>query len=66
MLREEHRLGVLVNRVLSRILEPKREEVAGGWRRLQNEVLCNVHASPHIRMIKSQRMRWVKHAACMG
>jgi hypothetical protein len=27
------------NRVLRRIFEPKREEVAGGWRRLHNEEL---------------------------
>jgi hypothetical protein len=31
-LEEEHRLRVLGNRVLRRIFEPKREEVAGGWR----------------------------------
>jgi hypothetical protein len=32
--REEHRLRVSENRMLRRISEPKREEVAGGWRRL--------------------------------
>jgi hypothetical protein len=36
-LREEHRLRVTENRVLRRIFGSKREEVAGGWRRLRNE-----------------------------
>jgi hypothetical protein len=30
---------VLENRVLSRIFVPKRDEVAGGWRKLHNEEL---------------------------
>jgi hypothetical protein len=37
-IREEHRLGVFENRMLRRIFEPKRDEVIGGWRKLQNEV----------------------------
>jgi hypothetical protein len=37
MLREEHRLRVFDNRALRRIFGPKREEMAGGWRRLHNE-----------------------------
>jgi hypothetical protein len=32
-------LKVFENRVLRRIFGPKREKVAGGWRRLHNEVL---------------------------
>jgi hypothetical protein len=47
-LREEHRLRVSENRVLRRIFGPKREEVAGGWRRLHNEELHNLYASPNI------------------
>jgi hypothetical protein len=31
-LREEHRLRVFENRVLSRIFGPKRDEVTRGWR----------------------------------
>jgi hypothetical protein len=45
-LREEHRLRVFDNRVLRGIFGPKREEVAGGWRRLHNEELRNLYASP--------------------
>jgi hypothetical protein len=35
-LREEHRLRVFENRVLRRILGPKRDEVTGEWRKLHN------------------------------
>jgi hypothetical protein len=46
------------NRVLWRIFGPKREEVAGGWRRLHNEELHNLFASSNIiRLIKSRRMK---------
>jgi hypothetical protein len=52
-LREEHRLKVFENRVLRRIFGPKREEVAGDWRRLHSEELHNLYASPNIvRVIK--------------
>jgi hypothetical protein len=53
-LKEEHRLRVFGNRVLRRIFGPKRVKVAGDWRRLHNEELHNVYASPNvIRVIKS-------------
>jgi hypothetical protein len=42
---------------MKRIFGPKREEVAGGWRRLRNEELHNLCTSPNIRKFKS-RMRW--------
>jgi len=41
-LREERGLRVFENRVLRRIFEPKRVEVTGEWRKLQNEEL-NAH-----------------------
>jgi hypothetical protein len=56
-LREEHRLRVFEKRVLRKIFGPKREEVAGGWRRLHSEELHNLYASPNIiRVIKLRRM----------
>jgi hypothetical protein len=53
--------------VLGRIFGPKREEVAGGWRKLHNEEFHNLYASPDI-MIgnRARRMRWAKHVARMG
>jgi hypothetical protein len=41
--------------------------VVGGWRRLHNEKLNNLHASPNIiRVIISRRMKWLGLLACMG
>jgi hypothetical protein len=40
-LKEEHKLRVFENRVLSRKFGPKRAEVTGGWRKLLNEELHN-------------------------
>jgi hypothetical protein len=66
-LREDHRLRVFENWVLRRIFGPKRDEVTGGWRKLHNEELHNLYSSLSIiRMIKSRRMRWARHVACMG
>jgi hypothetical protein len=42
-LREEQRLRVFENRVLRRILGPKRDEVTGEWRRLHNEKLNDLY-----------------------
>jgi hypothetical protein len=36
------------NRMLWRIFVPKREELAGGCRRLHNEELPNLYASPNV------------------
>jgi hypothetical protein len=55
-------MEVFGNRVLRGIFEPKREEVAGGWRRLHNEELRNLYALLNIvTVVKSRRMRWVGH-----
>jgi hypothetical protein len=52
------------NRVLRRTSGPRREEVAGDWRRLHNEELHNLYASPNIsKTIKSRRMKWARNIA---
>jgi hypothetical protein len=66
-LREEHRLKVFENKVLRRILGPKRDEVTEGWRKLHNEELHDFYSSPSIiRIIKLRRMKWAEHVARMG
>jgi hypothetical protein len=55
------------NRVLRRVCGPKREEVAGTWRRLHNEKFHNLYTSPsNVRVIKSRMMIWVGNTAHMG
>ena len=65
--REESRLRVFQNRVLTRVFGPKRDEVTGGWRKLHNEELMDLYSLPNIvRVVKSRRMRWAGHVARMG
>jgi hypothetical protein len=65
-LREERRLRVFENRVLTRIFGPKCEE-DGLWRKFHNDELHCLYSSPNIvRVIKSRRMRWAGHVALMG
>jgi len=53
--------------VLRRVFGPKRDEVTGEWRKLHNEGLRDLYSLPSIvRMVKSRRMRWEGHVACMG
>jgi hypothetical protein len=67
ILREEHRMRVSETRAQRRIFGPKMEEMSGGWRRLHNEELHYLGLLPNIiRVIKSVRMRWARHVACMG
>jgi hypothetical protein len=63
----ENILSRSVNRVLTSVFGPKRDEVTGGWRELHNEELHNLYSSPSIiRIIKSRRMKWAEHAARIG
>jgi len=56
-LREKHRLRVFEYRVLRRIFEPKRDKVAGEWRKLHNDDLHDLYSSPNIiYVIKSRRI----------
>ena len=66
-LRDERRLRVFENRVLRRILGPKRDEVTGEWRKLHNKELNDLHPSPIIvGVIKSRSLRWAGHVTHMG
>jgi hypothetical protein len=65
--REEHKLRLFENRVLSRIFGPTRDGVTGGCRKMHNEEFQNLYSSPSIiRIIKLRRMRWTGHVARMG
>ena len=66
-LREGRRLRVIENKVLGRILVPKRDEVREVWRKLNNEEINDLYYSQIIiRMNKSRGMRWVRNVAHMG
>jgi hypothetical protein len=65
-LREGNIFRLYENRMLRRIFGPKREEVAGSWRRLHNEELRNIYDSTNIiRAIMLMGMRVVEHVARM-
>jgi hypothetical protein len=58
---------VCENKVLRKILWPKRNEEAGGWRKPHNKDLLYLYSLPSIiRTIKTRRKRWVGHVARMG
>jgi hypothetical protein len=46
--REKCRLRVFQNRVLRRIVGPKRDKVTEEWRKLHNEELNDLYSSPII------------------
>jgi hypothetical protein len=52
--------------VLRRIFRIKRDEVAGGWRRLHNEELHNSYDPQNIIRVIKLKMRWAEHIARMG
>jgi hypothetical protein len=49
------------------VFGPKRDEVTGEWRKMRKEELRDLYSLPNIvRVVKSRRMRWAGHVACMG
>jgi hypothetical protein len=58
---------VFENRVLRRILGPKRDEVTGEWRKLlHKEERSNLYSPSIITKIKSRMMRWAGHVVRMS
>jgi hypothetical protein len=54
------------NSVLRRIFGPKRDKVTGGWRKLHNKELHNLHSlTSMIIMIKSRGIREAGHVTRM-
>jgi hypothetical protein len=52
--------------MLRSIFGPKREE-GRSWRKLHNNKLLSLYSLPNIvKVIKSRKMRWAGHGACMG
>ena len=49
-----------------RIFEPKREKIAGNWRKLRNDKLHGFYSSHIVEEIKSRRINRAGHAAHMG
>jgi hypothetical protein len=53
--------------VLRRVFGPKRDDVREQWRNLRNVELNDLYLTPTIVwVIKSRRMRWEGHVACVG
>jgi hypothetical protein len=58
---------VFENRVLRQIFVSERDQVRGECRTLHYEELNDLYCSTNIiRVIKSRRMRWAGHVACIG
>ena len=54
------------NRVLKKIFGPKRNDLSGELSRLHNEELSDLYSPNIIQVIKSKRMSWARHVACVG
>jgi hypothetical protein len=55
-LREECRLRVFEYRVLRRIFGPKRDKLAGEWKKLYNEEFNDLYSSPNILWVINSRI----------
>jgi hypothetical protein len=62
-----YRAKVFEKRALRKIVEPKRDEVKGEWRKLHDEEAYDMYSLSNImRVIKSRRMSRLGLAANMG
>jgi hypothetical protein len=50
--------GVFENRVLRGIFGPKRNEISGGWRKINNGEFRHLYSSPSIITMSKSRMIW--------
>jgi len=51
---------------LRRVFGPNRNKMKGEWKKLHKEEFNDVYSSPtSVRVIKSRRIRWAGHVACM-
>ena len=65
-LREGLRLRMFKNKVLRKIFGAKRDEITEEWRKLNKSELHTLYSLPNIiRSLKSRRLRWAGHVACM-
>jgi hypothetical protein len=57
--REEHGFRVQQSSVLRKIFGSKRNEVTGGWRKLQKEDIHNFHFVTNVIGVIESRRRWI-------
>jgi len=65
-LREKRGLRVFENRALRTIFRPKRDEVAGEWRKLHNEELTDLYSTKYCSGDKIENNAMGGHVAFMG
>jgi hypothetical protein len=66
VLRKDHILSVIENRVLRGIFGTKKDEVTGERRKLHSGELHNLYSSPDLfRQIKLRRIKWQGYLARM-
>jgi hypothetical protein len=66
-LREKRRLKLFENKVLRRIIGPKRDEVTGEWIKLHNEELNDLYSSSNIvRVIKIEKNEMGRACSAYG
>jgi hypothetical protein len=62
-LRDESRLSVFENRLLRKIIGPRKDDETGEWRKLHSEELNDPYFSQNIFGVNTSRiMRWAGHA----